>query len=79
MGFFKITTKEGPGVSEDEARSPTLIRFFKVLGAHFWQMVVLNALYVFACLPDRYDRTRDRRAYICFAEFFSGETGRAFQ
>lgn len=51
MGFFKITTKEGPGVSKDEARSPTLIRFFKVLGTHFWQMVVLNALYVFACLP----------------------------
>lgn len=51
MGFFKINTKEGPGVDKDTAQIPAFIRFFKVFGSRFWQIVLLNALYVFACLP----------------------------
>lgn len=46
-----MNTKEGPGVSKDAEQAPAFVRFFKVFGTHFWQMVVLNALYVFACLP----------------------------
>lgn len=51
MGFFKMNTKEGPGVEKDEGKVPGIVRFFKVFAGRFWQIVVLNALYVFCCLP----------------------------
>ena len=51
MGLFKLNTKEGPGVEKDAAQSPVIVRFCRVFGTRFWQMIVLNALYVFACLP----------------------------
>ena len=43
--------KEGAGVSKTEDRRPGFVRFFYVIGHRFWQIVVLNALYIFACLP----------------------------
>lgn len=51
MSFFKLNTKEGPGVEKDEGKVWGIVRFCKVFGGRFWQLVVLNALYVFCCLP----------------------------
>ncbi len=52
MGLFKADyDKEGPGVSKDTAMDPGFIRFFKVLWSRFGQIVILNILYIFACVP----------------------------
>ena len=51
MGLFNNYQKEGKGVSKDAPESPFPIRYLKVLTSRFWQLVVLNLLYLFACLP----------------------------
>ena len=52
MSIFKVDyEKEGAGVSKYENDKPEFIRFFYVIGHRFWQIVVLNILYIFACLP----------------------------
>lgn len=52
MSLFRPNYEaEGPGVRKDEKQPVGFIRFFKVIGHRFWQIIALNALYVFACLP----------------------------
>ncbi|MDF2686801.1 MAG: hypothetical protein K0S55_1984, partial [Clostridia bacterium] len=43
--------KEGKGIGKDEVKKPGYIRFFKVFTGRFWQIIMLNVIYVFACLP----------------------------
>jgi len=43
--------KEGPGVGKDISSDPGFIRFFKTLWNRIGQIVILNLVYVFACLP----------------------------
>ena len=50
--FFKPNfEKEGKGIGKGEKIKPVYIRFFKVFTSRFWQLVMLNLMYVFACLP----------------------------
>ncbi len=52
MGLFKPNyNAEGPGVRKDEEQKPAFVRFFLALKNRFWQIVLLNIVYVFACLP----------------------------
>lgn len=52
MSLFKLNyDKEGSGVSKHEDERPGFVRFFYVIGHRFWQIVVLNILYLFACIP----------------------------
>ena len=41
----------GPGVSKDEAQKPGIIRYFIVIGRHFWDLGILNLLYFFTSIP----------------------------
>lgn len=41
----------GPGVSKDEEQKPGIIRYFIVIGRHFWDLGILNFLYFFASIP----------------------------
>jgi len=50
MSLFDFT-KEGKGVGKEEKSAPALILFFRRFGQHFWQIIVLNILYLFACAP----------------------------
>ena len=50
-GFFKYNDKEGQGVSKEALTAPAYIRFFKTFFLRIANMVGLNLLYVFCCLP----------------------------
>ena len=50
-GFFKYNDKEGPGVSKKELAAPAYVRFFKIFFLRIANMVGLNLLYIFCCLP----------------------------
>ena len=41
----------GPGVSKDEKQTPGILRYFIVIGRHFWDLGVLNIMYFFASIP----------------------------
>ena len=41
----------GPGVSEDEEQKIGLLRYFIVIGRHFWDLGILNVVYFFASIP----------------------------
>lgn len=41
----------GPGVPEDEEQKIGLIRYFIVIGRHFWDLGILNIMYFFASVP----------------------------
>ena len=41
----------GPGVPENEEQKPGIIRYFIVLGRHFWDLGILNVIYFFASIP----------------------------
>ena len=41
----------GPGVRKDEAQKPGIIRYFIVIGRHFWDLGILNVVYFFASIP----------------------------
>ncbi len=51
MGLFGNYNKEGKGVSKNEEKKSFPVRYIKVFTSRFWQLVVLNLMYVFACLP----------------------------
>ena len=51
MGMFSQYTKEGPGVSKEQANAPAFIQFFRILGTRFWSMIVLNLIYFVFCIP----------------------------
>lgn len=52
MSLFKVNyTKEGAGVAKGTPERSAFVRFFYVIGHRFWQIVVLNVVYLFACIP----------------------------
>ncbi len=52
MKLFFNYNKEGPGVTKaDVADETPLKRFFSEFVHRFWQMVVLNLMYLLACVP----------------------------
>ena len=52
LSFLKPNyTKEGAGVSKNANERPGIVRFFYVIGHRFWQIIVLNIVYLLACLP----------------------------
>ena len=51
MGLFNNYNKEGKGIGKDEGEAPFLIRYIKIFTGRFWQLVLINLLYLFACLP----------------------------
>lgn len=51
MGMFSQYTKEGHGISKEQANAPSFIQFFRILGTRFWSLIILNLLYILFCLP----------------------------
>lgn len=51
MGLFEFKDKEGPGIGKNEKKAPGYVTFFKVFGERFGNLVGLNILYLFCCLP----------------------------
>lgn len=52
MSIFNHYQREGRGVTKEEAASVTPIKRFGTELVHrFWQLIVLNLLYLLACLP----------------------------
>ncbi len=41
----------GPGVPENEEQKIGLLRYFIVIGRHFWDLGILNIMYFFASIP----------------------------
>ena len=51
MGLFSSNfEKEGRGVNKD-VYTPRLILFFQIIGRRFWDLILLNLLYVLFCIP----------------------------
>lgn len=50
MGLFNNYQKEGKGVSKDE-KTPRFLLFFQIYFRKFWNLILLNLLYVLFCLP----------------------------
>ena len=52
MGFLFNYNKEGRGVTREEVLSESPLKRFGVELVHrFWQLIVLNLLYILACVP----------------------------
>ena len=51
MGIFNDYTREGKGVSKDPDFRPRIVVFFDVYFRKFWNLVLLNLLYILFCLP----------------------------
>lgn len=51
MGLFNNYIKEGKGVKKSSVEAPLYISMVKRFSKRFWQLVLLNLLYTFACLP----------------------------
>lgn len=52
MGLFKINyEKEGPGVSKEEPRKKTFIRFFEIYFRNIWKLMNITFYYILMCLP----------------------------
>ena len=52
MGIFFNFNKEGKGVTKQDVASESPIkRFFTEFIHRFWQLVLLNAIYLLACIP----------------------------
>ncbi len=50
MGLFNNYMKEGKGVEKGE-KTPRLILFFQVYFRKFWNLIILNMIYVLFCIP----------------------------
>ncbi len=50
MGFFNQYQKEGKGVSKNE-KTPRPILFFQIYFRKFWNLILINMIYVLFCLP----------------------------
>ncbi len=50
MGLFNNYMKEGKGVNKDE-HTPRPILFFQIYFRKFWNLIVLNLIYVLFCIP----------------------------
>ncbi len=51
MGLFSQYTKEGHGISKEQANAPAFIQFFRIYGTRFWSLILVNLLYMAFCLP----------------------------
>ncbi len=51
MGLFTQYTKEGHGISKEQANAPSYIQFFRILGTRFWSLIFVNLLYILFCIP----------------------------
>ncbi len=49
--FFNNYDSPGPGVPKGEVQKPGIIRYFIVIGRHFWDLVLLNIIYFLCSLP----------------------------
>ncbi len=50
MGLFNNYMKEGKGVGKEE-KTPRFLLFFQIFFRKFWNLVMLNMLYVLFCIP----------------------------
>jgi len=51
MGMFSQYTKEGHGISKEQANAPAFIQFFRILGTRFWSLIFLNLIYILFLSP----------------------------
>ena len=51
MGFFSQYTKEGHGITKEQANAPAFVQFFRIYTTRFWSLIWLNLIYIFFCLP----------------------------
>lgn len=51
MSFFSNYTKEGKGVTKEQANAPAFIQFFRTFATRFWSMIGLNLIYLCFCIP----------------------------
>ncbi len=51
MNLFSQYTKEGHGISKEQANAPAFIQFFRILSTRFWSLILLNLLYILFCIP----------------------------
>ena len=49
--MFSQYTKEGHGISKEQANAPAFIQFFRILGTRFWTLILVNLLYILFCIP----------------------------
>ena len=50
MGLFNNYQKEGKGVSKDD-KTPRFLLFFQIYFRKFWNLVLINLLYILFCIP----------------------------
>ncbi|MBR3593990.1 MAG: DUF624 domain-containing protein [Clostridia bacterium] len=52
MGLFKINyEKEGPGVSKNEPKKKSFIRFFELYFRNIWKLISITFYYILLCMP----------------------------
>ncbi len=52
MGLLKINyEKEGPGVSKEERKKKSFIRFFELYFRNIWKLISITFYYILLCLP----------------------------
>ncbi len=52
MGLFKINyEKEGPGVSKEEPKKKSFIRFFELYFRNIWKLISITFYYILLCMP----------------------------
>ena len=51
MGMFSQYTKEGHGISKEQANAPAFIQYFRILGTRFWSLIWLTLIYETFLLP----------------------------
>lgn len=49
--FFQNYDSPGPGVPKGQPKKPGILRYFIVIGRHFWDLVFLNIIYFVTSLP----------------------------
>ncbi len=50
MGLFNDYMREGKGVQKDQY-TPRFILFFQIFGRKFWNLILINLLFVVSCIP----------------------------
>ena len=51
MSFFNNYEKEGKGISKDADSRLRIIVFFDILFRKFWNLILINLIYILFCLP----------------------------
>lgn len=50
MGLFNDYQREGKGVSKEQ-KTPRFLLFFQIFFRKFWNLIMINALYLIFCIP----------------------------